>query len=152
MDKTFKPRIIEAVQETPSVKAEAKPQRKQDTARFVTSEKVLDSKPLSLFVEPYLVELWGVKDLYVDNINGLQDKIKTIDEYIVGKIRASKMGETVGSYREVLKLIEEKLGISSNHPRFAKVDLIFEIVSKALKDKKLEKRLGIKIIHTFNAF
>ena len=53
-----------------------------------------DRKPLSIFKEPYLIELLGLDSLYESNVDDIVPKIKLIDDWIKKKIETPELRST----------------------------------------------------------
>ena len=114
----------------------------------VSLEMSLEEKPLALFKEPYLIQHLNLDKKIITP--DFEKKINIIDLWLKNEIGARDYKPNVKSYIDILEEVKGKLGIANNVMPFSQVMRLFDIIEKSWEDKKLEKKLGFKIIPTFS--
>lgn len=155
-ESTIKPQpTSEEINQSSEVKAERRRDRTNVPPGLpgVPAEIPIEERPLSLCDKPYLIDELGIKNLLLKlNPSHLDKKIDIIDAYIKNEITQRKWKPNIKSYVKVFSEIKEKLGVSDDMTPLTQIEKIFDIIEKSWKDKKLQKKIGIKIIPTFSGF
>jgi hypothetical protein len=153
MSEEFTPRTVEAGRPIEESRAISKGER-PDVPGLpgASKEAPIEEKPLALLEKPHLIEVMGLEDLYEKDINYTKRKVEVIDTWLKTMIKEREWKANVKSYVDLLAEVKEKLGISENELPLTVLNRLFDILDKALDNKKLSKELGLKLIPTFSGF
>lgn len=89
--------------------------------------------------KPYLVEYFGLGDLWKDRVGGFEDEIKTINLYLENEISNGKIDDSVGSIKELMKRMEKESNIEKTDRTVVKIAKLAAYTEFLYKTRDIEK-------------
>ena len=127
-----------AVSETPP--SELLPHAKPLEDRYVDTKEAPVELYEGKFGKPYLVDVMDIAELW--GKSGFEDKIHSIDKYVLDQINARELQKTKSSYRQVISQLSNQLNIEPNLQYDKKVERIATYIGlmNNLKELELKKK------------
>lgn len=93
----------------------------------------------------YLVKMLDL-GILANDLTSIKSQVSDIDLWIKGEIEQKGLKQTAGAYKEIVKSIEQKLGISDNVDVVTRLKKLYTYLRIAIKDRKILSELGLDYV------
>lgn len=92
--------------------------------------------------KPYIVEYFGLGDLWKERVGGFEDEIKTINTYIRDEIEQGRLDNDSKAVKELLKRMEKQMGADKTDRTTMKIEQMAAFAQFLYKTRDIKNNMS----------